>query len=147
MARKLSIAASVFFGLLTVALCVLWVRSYWREDSWARSDDSFSRLISVSGCVVFHHNPRPLPDFPNEGRGKWMYSKKAVKEKVYTQWYWTEHGPTPPGQRRRLFPDQRPVSTYVSIPYWLPTIASALALFLLTAKQQIASWLRARLAS
>lgn len=26
MARKLRIATSVFFGLLTVALCVLWVR-------------------------------------------------------------------------------------------------------------------------
>ena len=28
MARELRIAVSVFFGLLTVALCVLWVRSY-----------------------------------------------------------------------------------------------------------------------
>ena len=28
MARKLRIAVSVFFGVLTVALCVLWVRSY-----------------------------------------------------------------------------------------------------------------------
>ncbi|MGD9632267.1 MAG: hypothetical protein AB7G28_25850 [Pirellulales bacterium] len=33
MARKLRIAVSVFFGLLTVALCVLWVRSYWRVDA------------------------------------------------------------------------------------------------------------------
>lgn len=30
MARQLRIAASVFFGTLTVALCMLWVRSYWR---------------------------------------------------------------------------------------------------------------------
>ena len=30
MPRKLRIAVSVFFGVLTVALCVLWVRSYWR---------------------------------------------------------------------------------------------------------------------
>jgi hypothetical protein len=29
MARKLRIAVSVFFGVLTVTLCVLWVRSYW----------------------------------------------------------------------------------------------------------------------
>jgi hypothetical protein len=33
MARKLRIAVSVFFGVLTVALCMLWVRSYWRADS------------------------------------------------------------------------------------------------------------------
>jgi hypothetical protein len=32
MTRKLRIAVSVIFGLLTVALCVLWVRSYWRMD-------------------------------------------------------------------------------------------------------------------
>lgn len=33
MARRARIAVSVFFGLLTVALCVLWVRSYWRVDN------------------------------------------------------------------------------------------------------------------
>jgi hypothetical protein len=32
MARKLRIAVSVFFGVLTVVLCVLWVRSYWWAD-------------------------------------------------------------------------------------------------------------------
>jgi hypothetical protein len=32
MPRELRIAASVFFAALTVALCVLWVRSYWCTD-------------------------------------------------------------------------------------------------------------------
>ena len=32
MARTLRIAVSVFFGLLTVALCVLWVQNYWATD-------------------------------------------------------------------------------------------------------------------
>ncbi len=32
--RKLRIAVSVFFGLLAVALCVLWVRSYWWIDDF-----------------------------------------------------------------------------------------------------------------
>ena len=31
--RRLRIAASVFFAVVTVALCVLWVRSYWRVRS------------------------------------------------------------------------------------------------------------------
>jgi hypothetical protein len=35
MARKLRIAVSVFFGLLTVALCALWVRSYWLSETIA----------------------------------------------------------------------------------------------------------------
>ena len=33
--RRTRIAVSVFFGVLTVALCVLWVRSYWRFDECA----------------------------------------------------------------------------------------------------------------
>jgi hypothetical protein len=32
MARKLRIAVSVFFGVLTLLLCVMWVRSAWRHD-------------------------------------------------------------------------------------------------------------------
>ena len=38
MARNLRIAASVFFALLIVALCVMWVRSYW---FWDRFEYSF----------------------------------------------------------------------------------------------------------
>src|SRR5262245_37132843 len=30
--KRARIATSVFFGVLAVALCVLWVRSYWRWD-------------------------------------------------------------------------------------------------------------------
>jgi hypothetical protein len=33
MARKLRIAVSVFFGVLTIVLCVLWVRSYSKQDT------------------------------------------------------------------------------------------------------------------
>jgi hypothetical protein len=32
MARKTRIAASAFFAVVTVLLCVLWVRSYWTEQ-------------------------------------------------------------------------------------------------------------------
>lgn len=41
--RKLRIAASLFFGLLTVAILVLWVRSYWYWDS----------LQTISGYRIF----------------------------------------------------------------------------------------------
>ena len=54
MARKLRIAASVFFGTLTVALCLLWVRSFWRIDSasfgwnhWTHSVQSLAGRIEV----------------------------------------------------------------------------------------------------
>ncbi len=32
MTRRLRIAVSVFFAMLPVLVCVLWVRSYWRSD-------------------------------------------------------------------------------------------------------------------
>lgn len=31
--RRLRIAASVFFAVVTVAMCVLWVRAHWKVDS------------------------------------------------------------------------------------------------------------------
>ena len=56
MARKLRIAVSVFFGLATVALCVLWVRSYisWDVLSCERTY-TLSFIGSVSGCAYFTH--------------------------------------------------------------------------------------------
>ena len=51
--RRTRIAVSVFFGLLTVALCVLWVRSYYRIDlacsPWGDTDIS---VWSQRGFVV-----------------------------------------------------------------------------------------------
>jgi hypothetical protein len=51
MRRRLKIAWSVFFTLLTVALCVLWVRSYWWLDGVTRGvpDGAGYKLISLKG--------------------------------------------------------------------------------------------------
>jgi hypothetical protein len=49
MTRRLRIAVSVFFAVLTVALCVQWVRSYWWQD-YIYFWPSRTRLIcSISG--------------------------------------------------------------------------------------------------
>jgi hypothetical protein len=45
MVRKLRIAVSVFFGLLTVALCVLWVRSYWWGECVFRANSEATTAI------------------------------------------------------------------------------------------------------
>lgn len=47
--RRVHIAASVFFGLLTVALCLLWVRSYWRCDIVSRLDISLALSSTLAG--------------------------------------------------------------------------------------------------
>jgi hypothetical protein len=56
MARKLRIAVSVFFGLLTVSLCVLWVRSFWRLDQWDRFNRTFAVLESNYGHLTWHYS-------------------------------------------------------------------------------------------
>ena len=57
MARKLRIAVSVFFGVLAVLLCVLWVRSYWHGIylSWAGNGNTVPTCVSVAGELRFRH--------------------------------------------------------------------------------------------
>ena len=54
MARKARIAVSVFFGMLAVALCVLWVRSYWRMDQVTKFDADFTMLYSNRGWLTWN---------------------------------------------------------------------------------------------
>jgi hypothetical protein len=58
MARKLRIAVSVFFGLLTVALAVLWVRSfYWHDRVRAPSFNSGGiSVASMTGQIRIVRN-------------------------------------------------------------------------------------------
>jgi hypothetical protein len=57
MARKVRISVSVFFGVLTVALCVLWVRSYSRGIylSWNGNGSTVPTCVSVAGELRFQH--------------------------------------------------------------------------------------------
>lgn len=64
MARKLRIAASVLFCVLSVLLVVLWARSYWRNDRILIPLTSGSPLgvELVCGRAVFSS----IPELPNE---------------------------------------------------------------------------------
>jgi len=85
MARKLRIAVSVFFGLLAVALCVLWVRSYhfadvlcrhllvsseqgeinvsWNDDGTATGQWMYSRIVVPWNPSNKSYLPQPSPPF------------------------------------------------------------------------------------
>lgn len=56
--RNLRISVSVFFGLLTVALCVLWVRSYWRTDGISRVGAWIGTVQSSYGYVMLFYMPK-----------------------------------------------------------------------------------------
>lgn len=53
MPRKLRIAVSAFFGLLTIALCLLWVRSYTWHDALVRFAPNQQVIASQNGDIVF----------------------------------------------------------------------------------------------
>lgn len=47
--RRTRIAVSLFFAVLTMALCVLWARSYWRHDGLFGWLSSANTVVFVSG--------------------------------------------------------------------------------------------------
>jgi hypothetical protein len=65
MARKLRIAVSVFFAVLTVALCVLWVRSYWQSDTVGMQCEA-KVLYDVTSSQGFIHLTRLCNTTPDE---------------------------------------------------------------------------------
>jgi hypothetical protein len=61
MLRRLRIVASVFFGVLTIAVIALWVRSYWYVDFWERDTPTEWQITSASGLFQIQSRNRPLP--------------------------------------------------------------------------------------
>ena len=102
--RRLRIAASVFFALVTVSLCVLWVRSYWWVDdiSFPITQTRGGWLASNSGQVSFALTTRisPVPQtaewesYESQwGRGRLEREDDAYAF-VFGKWNsWTIWGP------------------------------------------------------
>jgi hypothetical protein len=74
MKRRLRIAVSVFFALVAIALCVLWVRSYWHAgEGWVR--------LTAQQFIVF--------DFRAGHLAMWS---KEIDSKIPTPFYdWDSH--------------------------------------------------------
>lgn len=67
MDRKLRIAASTFFALLTIAICVLWARSYWQFNIvlWRLQDGAPYQVTSAAGqLIIFRFQPSPSIFWP-----------------------------------------------------------------------------------
>lgn len=112
MGLKLRIAATVFFGLLAMALCVLWGRSYWYQDGYRSFDrPKLSGLFSESGMLYF--------------------SRVVLDETMLTEFTWTS------GYTSKRLPDdwdakwaafdvrRNPNYFSITIPYWFPTLLTA----------------------
>src|SRR5262245_30664505 len=77
MRRRLKIGWTVFFAVLTVALCVLWVRSYWRIDNfgYGASDESYWTAISMDGGITLYFEPDLEAFWPIED---WRWEKHRL---------------------------------------------------------------------
>lgn len=111
MPRKLRIAVSVFFGVLTVALCVLWARSYWRWDRLIRDAPQEQQIQSSRGQIQISWQNQALP-----GTLRTAWTWEAFPQKVL--------GPKPAAPWKLRLPRvvRSTRLTIVSIPHWTPTL-------------------------
>ena len=117
MARKLRIAVSVFFALLILAFCLLWVRSYSWLDSWARDAPSNQHAISIRGLFTLEMENRPQPGAMPIPWRRTSVSTTLIPQGASRKWI--------------LLPNvvQGSGRTYIRIPYWSATaVAAAFAL-------------------
>ena len=97
MARKLRIAASVFFGLAAVALCLLWARSYRASDDVRipLPGTNTLRLDSMRGRLILHmfhgyphlHHWDWIIGYPVDVPGMWDNYDQQVRA-----WHWIPMG-------------------------------------------------------
>jgi hypothetical protein len=84
--RRLRIATSVFFAVVTVALCVLWVRSYWRTDTVTRMDNVLTMFGSANGHIYFYRGKS------NYGRSGWRWNTNQYNpHSADSGWVRTNH--------------------------------------------------------
>lgn len=89
--RRLRIAVSVFFTVLAAALCVLWVRSYWRTDLVHHPASVSTVFGSNKGAVFFiRFEGQTLPPVQNGVWGCYFVSHDRVQARtVKLEWLTT----------------------------------------------------------
>ena len=85
----LRIAFSATCLIACVLLIVLWVRSYWYEDSVWYTDRNIvvSGVLSIPGSIVFQHLQMSGTD-----KHGWNFKTKRVPTQIVSGWKW-EHDP------------------------------------------------------
>lgn len=124
MARKLRIAVSAIFGLLTIALCVLWVRSYWWNATVSRIDSGrLTRLGLSKGCLYLTQQNDVASDRVSGG---WRYrgglrkhrNLESAESSAKFQWRHTRH------------------ELYMELPFWILATSTGVGV--------LAPWYRVR---
>lgn len=135
MARKLRIAVSVFFGVVAMALLVMWVRSYqWRDGFYGRIDGKLVHAISFEGEIEIAVLQKTVPTSLYTGQS--IHTPADVQRRVQAAEaemlaaanVAQNSGPQPFRVNvRRAF--LSPQSTVIHTAYWTPlTLAAAFSI-------------------
>ena len=133
MPRKLRIAASVIFGVLTLALCVLWVRSYWMCDLVGDHTGYVNVVKSNNGYLTYLRQWDLSFQLQHLRQKRWWAYSGETNGNVPDKWYVNA------GDNR-----------FVAIHYCIPTVlAAGLAAILFHAnpRSSLATLLTATIAS
>jgi hypothetical protein len=110
---------SVFFGVLTVALLVLWVRSYWRMDVLVRDAPEEQQIISSLGRIKVTLHKQALPGTLRTNWNLESHPQKTLASKSAATRQ-TSYTGFPGFVRSMRF-------SAVSLPYWLLVVISSSA--------------------
>jgi hypothetical protein len=118
--RRVRIAMSMFFGVLTLGLCVLWVRSY---STWRSTHGPVGKHVLnfqwAKGEIGIGYWDWKYKHFP------WSFHSNIVDERI---WPSATGGPPLSKLGIRWYKQLAPAMTLVVIPFWLPIlIAVAIA--------------------
>ena len=90
MVRRLRIAASVFFVITSLSLCVLWVRSHYKWDMVVHvGGNSAASVGSTSGVVYFLYSRFPPgPKFPALYGGAGWHTGSTARNAEFHGFEW-----------------------------------------------------------
>ncbi len=77
--RYLRISFSVLCGIFCLLLIALWVRSFWRVDTFTHTDTwLITKIFTVSGRYLVLKDPNRLPgENPEDRKRGWSYSSAS----------------------------------------------------------------------
>ncbi len=119
MLRRLRIAASVFFAVVAVALCVLWVRSY----SWVNNIQGYwgtERALQCSSAVgSLSFSTHSLADQHDKDDWVSIVSNYHKSQRQFASW---TRPPLPPAFELYLDTHGGSVPMFVRFPYWIAVL-------------------------
>lgn len=101
--RAFRIVITMAFALLTVCLCGLWARSYWKFDALLRDFPSSHLQIQSNG-----------------GQVRLLWTRPRVQPRAYhSEWHHVVGAPRPREAGATLYWTRHPQVWNVEMPYWL----------------------------